>query len=82
MTMIVFTLLGAGALLCLYQLIRGPGNSDRIICLDTLNMMIVGLTAMLALVYKNSLYLDIAIVYAILAFIETIIFSRYMEGKI
>ena len=41
----------------------------------------VTVIVVLASVFKSSLYLDIAIVYAILAFLETVVFSRYLEGK-
>jgi len=31
------------------------------------------------MIYKNELYIDIVIVYSILAFIETIVFARILE---
>ncbi len=77
----IVALIGLGVLLSVYRLVKGPSTMDRVVSIDTINMMIVGLIAVLALVFKNGLYLDIAIVYGVLAFLETVIISRYMEGK-
>ena len=78
---IVFALLGFGLLFTLIRFIKGPSLSDKVVSLDTFNIITIGLIALLAMVFQNSLFLDIAIVYAILAFMETITFSRYVEGK-
>jgi len=81
MMILILSLIGVGVLLSVIRLIKGPSVMDRIISVDTINMMIVGLIAVLAALLKNSLYLDIAIVYGILAFLETIVLAKYMEGK-
>lgn len=78
---IVFGLVGLGMLFAVIRLIKGPKISDRVVALDTFNVITIGLIGLLALIFDNSLYLDIAIIYAILAFMETIVFARYMEGK-
>ena len=77
---IVFSLIGMGMLFALIRFIKGPTAADRVVTLDTFNVITIGLIALLAALFNNSLYLDIAIVYAILAFMETIIFGRYLEG--
>lgn len=78
---IVFSLVGLGVLFAVIRLLKGPTPADRVVALDTFNIIIIGVIALLAYQFKNSLYLDIAIVYAILAFIETIVFARYLEGN-
>lgn len=78
---IVFSLLGLGVLFSLVRFIKGPNFSDRVVALDTFNMIVIGVIAMLAFVFQNDLYLDIVIVYAILSFLETVVFARYVEGK-
>ena len=78
---LVIALAGIGVLLSAYRLVKGPSTMDRIVSIDTMNMMVVGVIALFALYFKNSLYLDIAIVYGVLAFLETIIIARYMEGR-
>ncbi|MFK5883247.1 MAG: monovalent cation/H+ antiporter complex subunit F [Candidatus Izemoplasma sp.] len=78
---IVFSLVGLGVLFAIIRLIIGPTVSDRVVSLDTLNVIVIGVIALLANEFENSLYLDIAIIYAILAFMETIVFARYLEGN-
>lgn len=78
---IVFSLVGLGLLFAVTRLLIGPTTADRVVSLDTLNVIIIGVISLLALQFDNSLYLDIAIVYGILAFIETVVFARYLEGK-
>lgn len=77
----VIAIVVLGMLFTLYRLIKGPTVMDRLVGVDTLNMMIVGMIGLLSIVFKNGLYLDIAIVYGVLAFLETVIISRYMEGR-
>ena len=81
MDIVVFGLMGLGILFTVIRMIAGPKLSDRVVSLDTFNMIVIGVIVVLAAVFESSLYLDIAIVYAILAFLETIVFSRYLEGK-
>ena len=78
---IVFSLIGVGVFFALLRLLIGPTSFDRVVGLDTLNIIITALIVFLAYILKSSLYLDIAIVYAILSFLETIVFARYLEGK-
>ena len=80
MDVIVFGLIGLGLLFAFTRLLLGPTPADRVVSLDTFNVIVIGVIALLALTFNNSLYLDIAIVYGILAFIETIVFARYLEG--
>jgi multicomponent Na+:H+ antiporter subunit F len=78
---IVVSLLALGILFAVIRLVKGPTPANRVVSLDTLNIIVVGVIAFLSHLFNNSLYLDIAIVYAILAFLETIVFARYVEGK-
>jgi multicomponent Na+:H+ antiporter subunit F len=78
---IVVILIGIGILLSAIRLFKGPSTMDRLVGIDTINMIVVGLIGVLALIFKSSLYLDIAIVYGVLAFLETVIVARYMEGR-
>ena len=78
---IVFSLVGVGVLFALIRLIAGPTAFDRVVGLDTLNIIITAAVVLLALVLKNEMYLDIAIAYAVLSFLETILFARFLEGR-
>jgi multicomponent Na+:H+ antiporter subunit F len=78
---IVFYLLGIAVFFCLIRLFRGPSVPDRIISLDAISSLVIALIVLLSIYYKNSLFLDIGIVYAVLAFIGTLVISKYLLGK-
>ena len=78
---IIFSLIGIGILFALLRLIIGPTSFDRVVALDTVNVIITALIVFIAFFLKSSLYLDIALAYGILAFLETVVFARYLEGK-
>lgn len=78
---IVFCLIGGGVLFSVLRMIIGPEVTDRIVSLDTLNVMVTGIIVLFAFVFKNEIYLDIAIVYGVLSFLETVVLSRYLEAK-
>lgn len=77
-----FALIGLSIVLSLYRLLRGPESVDRMVSLDTVNMNVIGLISMLTLYYHNNLLIDIAIAYTVLAFLETTVLGRYLEGKL
>lgn len=81
MIYVVFGLSGGGLLFTTLRFIIGPSLSDRVVSLDTFNMIIIGLIVLLALFFENALFIDIALVYGLLAFLETIVFARYLEAK-
>ena len=69
----------AGIVFSLLRIILGPKIEDRIASLDSLNVMITGAIILIALNFESSLYLDVALIYALLAFLETVIISRIIE---
>ncbi|MBO8166318.1 MAG: cation:proton antiporter [Thermotogae bacterium] len=79
---IVFlSLIILGALLALLRILLGPTLSDRVAALDIMNVIITGVIVLFALIEENALFLDIALVYAALSFLETVVVARYLEGK-
>lgn len=78
---IVYGLIGVGLLFAVIRLVKGPSIADRAVSLDTFNIIVIGIIAILSVLFENGMFLDIAIVYGILAFLETIVFARYVEGN-
>ena len=66
----------------LYRLIVGPTNADRIVALDILTTATVVLIAFWAWYFGRIIYLDIALIYAVLSFIAVIVLGRYFEGGV
>jgi multicomponent Na+:H+ antiporter subunit F len=72
-------LLAAG--LCLYRIGRGPTAADRVVAVDILGILIVGLCAILGIATGRSWYIDIGIAWALQSFISTLALAKYLEGK-
>ncbi|MGE5279784.1 MAG: monovalent cation/H+ antiporter complex subunit F [Deltaproteobacteria bacterium] len=68
-------------LLCLYRVGRGPTGADRIVAVDILGIMIIGLCSILTISTHRSWYIDIGIAWALQSFISTLALSKYLEGK-
>jgi len=78
----VVYLLAAAVFLCIVRFLRGPTLPDRVIAIDTMSSLVIGIMVALSLYFANSLFLDIAIVYALLSFIGNLVISKYMMGEV
>ncbi|MEA3513465.1 MAG: monovalent cation/H+ antiporter complex subunit F [Campylobacterota bacterium] len=63
--------------LAFIRFIKGPLLADRVVAFDTMSIIAVSLLVVLSVSYKNSLYLDVAFVFALIGFIGTIVFARF-----
>ena len=63
-----------------YRLLKGPSASDRAVALDALTNITTALLVLIAYLSERFIYLDVALVYAILAFVGVIAIARYLEG--
>ncbi len=62
--------------------VAGPTLADRVVALDTVNTLIVAVMIILSFAYREIIYVDIAIVYALLSFVATLYIAKYLEGGI
>ncbi|MDP8234535.1 MAG: cation:proton antiporter [Candidatus Saelkia tenebricola] len=69
------------SILCLFRILKGPTASDRIVAVDMLGVLIVGLCAVLTIATKRNWYLDIGIAWALQSFISTLALSKFLEDK-
>jgi len=72
-------LIGASVLLVLVRVVRGPDLANRVVALDLLSVLGVGIAAAAAVVSGDAVYLDVALILALIAFVSTIAFARYAE---
>ena len=66
--------------LSLVRLILGPTIPDRIVALDTMNTLVVAGMILVGAAYEEVIYIDVAIVYALLSYIGTLYVAKYLEG--
>lgn len=66
-------------IIVLLRAIIGPTASDRILALDTLGMMLIGIIGLVMMLQETVVYADIALVVAIIGFVGTITMSKFLE---
>lgn len=70
------------ALLSLYRVVRGPSIIDRIIGANVLGTKTIGVIVLTGQLFERvDLFIDIALVYALINFIGTLALSRYFTRK-
>ena len=73
-------LIGVAFVLAMIRFAVGPRAVDRVIAFDVLTIISVAGIVLAALVAARSIYLDVALVYALLSFLGVIVAARYLEG--
>ena len=68
-------------LLCLYRVVKGPSSADRLVAIDLMGIMIIGLCGVLTITTQRSWYMDIGIAWALQSFITVMAFSKFLEGR-
>ncbi len=71
-------LLIAMCFMCLYRVIKGPTIADRMVGIDILGILVVGITAIIAVKTERMFILDIGIAWIILSFIGTLTLAKYL----
>lgn len=69
--------LGLALLLATIRLLRGPSVPDRILALDVLSMIAIGILALYAHATEDPATLDVAIGIAVIAFLATAGLAHY-----
>lgn len=66
-------------LVALARFVKGPEKVDRIVAIDVISIIGLTLILLMATSMKRLIYIDVAIVYAILGFIGIIVVSRFLK---
>jgi Multisubunit Na+/H+ antiporter, MnhF subunit len=79
---IVGIVLAVMALALVYRVIKGPHAVDRMVAADSIDV-IIGIIMVLFGCYEDrSIFVDLGLIVTLLGFIETILISKYLEGKL
>ncbi|MEN8007494.1 MAG: monovalent cation/H+ antiporter complex subunit F [Candidatus Krumholzibacteriota bacterium] len=73
---------GSGVALATVQLLRGPDAPNRAVALDVLTLITMPLLVGSAIFTGRIIYLDVALVYAVLAFLGVVALARYYDRGI
>jgi multicomponent Na+:H+ antiporter subunit F len=66
----------------LIRLILGPTNPDRVVAVDTINTLTVAVLILLSVLYEQFIFIDVAIVYALLSFVSTLYIAKHVGGEL
>lgn len=80
-TNIAFASLLFAFALTVYRLLRGPSFADRVVALDTLMLIGIGFIIIKAVVTSEYSYVDVAIAMALVGFLATVAFARYIYRR-
>jgi len=67
-------------IMSIIRVVRGPTAPDRIVGLDTINTIVISSMVVFGAAFGEVIYIDVAIVYALLSFISTLFIAKYIEG--
>ncbi len=76
---IYIVIVAIGAILAVVRMIKGPDITDRVIALDVFTTITVALFVFFAMVFDRYIYIDVALVYGLLAFIGVLVIARFIE---
>ena len=79
---IVFTLMTIGLVFTMIRFVKGPRSGDRALALDTFSIIITAAMVLLAHIFDRYIYIDVALIYAVLGFVGIIVIARYIEGAL
>ncbi|MGM0479713.1 MAG: cation:proton antiporter [Bacteroidota bacterium] len=78
---IILPVLSISILLVFIRFLMGPTLSDRVVALDLLITIGIATIAVYAMISDQSAFLDIAMIFALIAFLGTVAFSYYLEKR-
>ena len=69
--------------LYVYRIVRGPRAQDRVLCLDAMYVSAMLLVLVFGIRTGSSLYFEAALVIAIIGFVSSIAFAKFlMRGEV
>lgn len=77
----ILPILAVSIVLAFWRFLKGPNISDRVVALDLLITIGIGVIAVYSIVSNQPTFLDIAMILALIAFLGTAAFSYYLEKR-
>ncbi len=73
--------LAATIMLCSYRAIKGPKATDRLVAINVIGTKTVVLICILSFVLKETYFIDVVLVYALISFVATLVIARTIENR-
>ncbi len=78
---VILPLLSIALVVVFVRFIKGPTIVDRIVALDLIVTIGIGIISIYSIIYNQPNFLDIALILALIAFLGTVAFTYYLEKR-
>lgn len=78
---VALAMVGLALFLAFVRLVRGPTLPDRVVALDLMGVLAVGMIAAYAVATNQPVLLDPATVLALVGFLSTVAFAQYLKRR-
>ncbi|SKC88929.1 multisubunit sodium/proton antiporter, MrpF subunit (TC 2.A.63.1) [Maledivibacter halophilus] len=68
-------------LLCMIRALKGPSPADKLIAINVIGTKTVVLISIISYILKETYFIDVVLVYALISFIGSIVISNYIENR-
>ena len=72
--------LAACIIIAVARIFIGPGAPTRLVAFDTTNTLVVAGLVVVGMMFNHAIFIDVAIVYALLSFTMTLYVAKYIQG--
>lgn len=63
----------------MFRAIKGPSAADRLIAINVIGTKTIILILMISILFKEDYFVDVALVYALISFVASIVIANYIE---
>ena len=78
---IILPVLSFSTLLVFIRFVKGPTISDRVVAVDLLVTIGIGIIAIYSILTEQPTFLDIALILALIGFLATVAYSFYIQKR-
>jgi len=79
---VILPILTLAVVIVFVRLLRGPSLPDRVMAIDLMNTLGIGIIATYAIGTDQPAFLDVAIAMALISFLGTVAFAYYIERRV
>ncbi|MFN2233564.1 MAG: cation:proton antiporter [Anaerolineales bacterium] len=79
---VILPLIILGLIFVFIRLLKGPSLPSRVIALDMMSVLGIGIIVIYAVVTDQPVFIDVASVLALVSFLGTVAFAEYVERRL
>lgn len=68
-------------ILCMIRALKGPSGADRLVAINVIGTKTIILISIVSFILKESYFLDVVLVYALISFVASIVIANFIERE-